>query len=170
VKELAAAVVALAAASQQCMADSDTLKPLSFATFPAAMRHQLDVLNVRDPIKRFGCLPGDKNKRTVCTFRIGDIMQIMASSAKGGADMTELTIICTAGNPMDSSKCLRAYAAAISVTTPEVSDKDRGKIISLLIEALPVGNLMSIETEERKFTLQKSMGLWFTVEAADEAE
>jgi hypothetical protein len=42
----------------------------------------------------------------------------------------------------------------------------RGKILSTLTSGLAVGNEISIQTEERKYLLQKSMGLWFHVIAA----
>ena len=76
-------------------------------------------------------------------------------------------MICTASSDLASAKCLLSYAAAMMATTPEIDADARGKILKLLIDGLSLGNETRITTDERKFTLQKSMGIWFHVSASD---
>jgi hypothetical protein len=69
--------------------------------------------------------------------------------------------------PADVAKCLLAYTALVAATTPDLGEDARGKVLSTLTSGLDVGNEISIQTDERKFLLQKSVGLWFHVIAAD---
>lgn len=94
-------------------------------------------------------------------------MQIMAESKVGEKDVVGLTLICATDKPTESGKCLLAYIAAISMTAPGISVDTRGKIVNVLVNGLEAGNETSIKTDERKYILQKSVGLWFHVLAAD---
>ena len=79
-----------------------------------------------------------------------------------------ITMICSGTQgPEDVAKCLLAYTALIAATTPELSEDARGKVLSTLTSGLEVGNEISLAIEERKYVLQKSLGLWFHVMAAD---
>jgi len=92
----------------------------------------------------------------------------MVESKKGQKDVVAITMMCSGTQgPADVAKCLLAYNALIAATTPELSADARGKILSTLTSGLDVGNEISIQTEERKYLLQKSLGLWFHVIAAD---
>jgi hypothetical protein len=148
-------------------ADSDTLLPITFNSLQGDLKKALTKNAIREPLSAFSCLEGSAEKRKVCTYKLGDYMQIMAETEKGGKDIVGLTMICATNVQSDSLKCLLAYAAAMSMAAPELKADDRGKIMNVLIEGLSVGTLVSIRTEERKFILQKSIGLWFHINAAD---
>jgi hypothetical protein len=149
-------------------ADSDTLLPLTFPTFQTSLQKALTKAAIREKLTPMGCLDGGPDKRTVCTFRLGGYMQIMNESEKGKTEVVELTMICAAGDDqVGALKCLLAYAAAMTMTAPEMSSDTRGKIMNILTSGLEVGNYSEIRTDERKYILQKSLGLWFHVMAAD---
>jgi hypothetical protein len=148
-------------------ADSDTLLPITFDSLQGDLKKALAKNSVREPLTAFNCLEGSAEKRKVCTYKLGGFMQIMAETEKGGKDIVGLTMICATSDQNDSLKCLLAYAAAMSLFAPDLKAADRGKIMNTLIEGLSVGTLAMIRTEERKFTLQKSLGLWFHIYAAD---
>lgn len=148
-------------------ADSDSLLPVTFASLQADLRKAFLKAAVREPVAALPCLEGAPDKRKVCTYKLGEYMQMMASTEKGGQDIVALTMICATADTRDSLKCLLAYAAAMELLSPDLDRDKRGKIMGTLIDALALGQEASIRTEERKFTLQKSMGLWFHIEAAD---
>ena len=149
-------------------ADTDTLQPITFASVRADLKKSLTKMSVRDDVVPMGCLDGGKEKRTVCNFKIGGVLGVMVESKKGEKDVVAVTMICSGTQgPTDVAKCLLAYTALIAATTPELSEGARGKILSTLTSGLEVGNEISLQTDERKFLLQKSVGLWFHVIAAD---
>jgi hypothetical protein len=148
-------------------ADSDTLLPATFASLQGDLKKALSKASVREPLAALPCLEGSTEKRKVCPYKLGEYMQIMAETEKGGKDIVGLTMICGTTDARDSLKCLLAYAAAMSLLAPDIDQDKRGKIMGTLVEGLSVGMETSIRTEERKFILQKSMGLWFHIEAAD---
>jgi hypothetical protein len=149
-------------------ADSDNLQPITFESVQRDLKKSLSKMSVREDVVPMGCLEGGKDKRTVCSFKIGRILGVMAESKKGEKEVVGITMICSGTEgPADVAKCLLAYTALISATSPDLDKEARNKILTTLTSGLDVGNKMSIETEERKYVLQKSMGLWFHVIAAD---
>ena len=48
-----------------------------------------------------------------------------------------------------------------------MNPETRGKIVKILISGLEVGNRTTVTTDERRYILQKSIGLWFHIYAAD---
>lgn len=149
-------------------ADSDTLQPITFASVRTDIKKALSKVSVRDDVVSMGCLDGGQDKRTVCNYKIGGVLGMMVESKKGEKNVVAITMICSGTQGAgDVAKCLLAYGALISATAPELTNDARGKILSTLTGALDVGNEISIQTDERKFLLQKSMGLWFHVIAAD---
>jgi hypothetical protein len=148
-------------------ADSDTLQPITFASIQGDLKKSLSKMSVQETVVPVGCLDGEKDKRTVCTFKIGKFLSVMASSKKGEKDVVAITMICNTESPSDAIKCLLGYAALMTATAPNMSKETRGKIINTLTGGLEVGTETTILTEERKYMLQKSVGLWFHVMAAD---
>jgi hypothetical protein len=155
--------IGLILGSGSAYADSDTLQPITFGSIRADLKKSLARMSVRDDVEPIGCLDGGKDKRTVCNFKIGKVLAVMAESKKGEKDVVGITMICSGTQgPEDVAKCLLAYTALIAAT------KDaRGKVLSTLTSGLEVGNEISLAIEERKYVLQKSLGLWFHVMAAD---
>src|SRR5579859_5058370 len=165
---IAFAVTCLALSSASANADSDNLQPITFASVRADLKKALTKMSVRDDVVPMGCLDGGKDKRTVCNFKIGNVLAVMAESKKGEKDVVAITMICSGTEgPADVAKCLLGYNALIAATTPEMSADARSKVLSTLTSGLEVGDEISLLTEERKYLLQKSMGLWFHVIAAD---
>jgi hypothetical protein len=162
----AAAILNLFTAGAQ--ADSDTLQPITFASVRADLKKSLTKMSIRDDVVPMGCLDGGQDKRTVCNFKIGSVLAIMVESKKGEKNVVAITMICSGTQgPADVAKCLLGYTALIASAAPEMSEDARGKILSTLTSGLDVGNEISIQTDERKFLLQKSLGLWLHVIAAD---
>jgi hypothetical protein len=158
-------VVSLAFSSALAHADPDTLEPITFASVRADLKKSLAKVWVRDDVVPAECLDGGNDKRTVCNF--GSVLGVMVESKKGQKDVVAITMICSGTQgPADVAKCLLGYNALLAATTPEVSADTRGKILSTLTSGLEVGDEISIHTEERKYLLQKSIGLWFHVIAA----
>jgi len=124
-------------------------------------------MSVREDVVSVGCLEGGKDKRTVCNFKVGKFLAVMAESKKGEKDIVAITMICGTEIPTEAMKCLLGYGALMAATAPEMSADTRGKIMNVLTSGLDVGQEISVLTEERKYLLQKSMGLWFHVIAAD---
>jgi hypothetical protein len=164
---IALAVVVVAAYPQRSFADGDTLLPVTFKSFPADFRKALVKATVKDALVPVNCLDGSAGKRKVCTYKIGTFMSVMVESQKGGSDAVGITLICAASTPLDSGKCLLSYSAAMALTASDMNIDARGKILKLLLDGLDVGNSTTIATDDRKFILQKSLGLWFQVLAAD---
>jgi hypothetical protein len=149
-------------------ADTDTLQPITFGSVRADLKKSLTKMSIRDDAVPLSCLDGGQDKRTVCNFKIGSVLGMMVESKKGEKDVVAITMICSGTQgASDVAKCLLAYTALIAATTPELSEDARGRILSTLTSGLDVGNEISIQTDERKFLLQKSVGLWFHVIAAD---
>lgn len=149
-------------------ADSDTLQPITFGSIRADLKKSLAKMSVRDVVVPMGCLDGGKDKRTVCSFKIGSVLGVMAESKKGEKDVVAVTMNCSdTQGPADVAKCLLAYSALMAATAPEMSADARGKILNILTSGLEVGNETSVLTDERKYLLQKSVGVWFHVIAAD---
>jgi hypothetical protein len=165
-----ATVVAISVYSLPAAADTDTLLPITFKSFPNEIKRAFSKVSLKDNLIPVGCLPGDAQKRSVCSYKLGNFMSIMTSSAKGGSDVVSITMICSTADPVESSKCLLSYAAAMSLTSSALSGDTRGKILHLLLNGLEVGTSTTVVTEERKFILQKSLGIWFHVYAADEED
>jgi len=155
------------AGARRVHADSENLLPLSFTSLNADLKKSLSKMSVREALTPMGCLDGATDKRAVCTLKLGSYMSIMAETKKGGKDIVGLTMICGTDNQTDSLKCLLAYAAGMSLTAPEMKTDTRGKIMKVLLDGLDVGSSTTVQTDERKYTLQKSMGLWFHVYASD---
>jgi hypothetical protein len=154
--------------STVAQADEDTLQPITFGSVRTDLKKSLAKLAVRDDVVPMGCLDGGKDKRTVCNFKIGGVLGMMVESKKGEKDVVAITMICSGTQgPADVAKCLLAYTALIAATTPELSEDARNKVLTTLTSGLDVGNEISIQTDQRKFLLQKSMGLWFHVIAGD---
>jgi len=152
-------------------AESDTLQPITFESVQRDLKKSLSKMSVREDVVPMGCLEGGKDKRTVCNFKIGRILGVMVESKKGEKDVVGITMICSGTEgPADVAKCLLAYTALIGATSPDLDKEARNKILTTLTSGLDVGNKMSIETEERKYVLQKSMGLWFHVIAAESGD
>ncbi|MEH2472041.1 hypothetical protein V1281_006772 [Nitrobacteraceae bacterium AZCC 2161] len=152
-------------------AESDSLLPISFSSFLPEFKKAATKVALREPLTAVNCMDGGKDKRTVCSYKLGDFMQVMAETKKGEKDVVGLTMICTAGeNYANSAKCLLAYAAAMLMTAPEMDPSTRGKIVKVLLAGLDVGNRTTVTTEERRYILQKSIGLWFHIYAADVEE
>jgi hypothetical protein len=149
-------------------ADTDTLQPVTFASIRADLKKSLAKMSIRDDVVPAGCLDGGKDKRTVCNFKIGSVLGMMVESKKGEKEIVAITMICSGTQgPTDVAKCLLGYTALMAATAPELTQDARTKVLSTLTSGLEVGNEISIQTDERKFLLQKSMGLWFHVIAAD---
>lgn len=145
-----------------------TLQPITFGSIRSDLKKSLAKMSVRDDVVPMGCLDGGKDKRTVCNFKIGSVLGVMVESKKGEKDVVAVTMICAGTQgPADVAKCLLAYGALMTATAPEMSADTRGKILNILTSGLEVGNETSLLTEERKYLLQKSVGLWFHVIAAD---
>jgi hypothetical protein len=161
----AASLILFATAAQ---ADSDTLQPITFGTVRADLKRSLAKMSIRDDVAPMGCLDGGQDKRTVCSFKISSVLSVMVESKKGEKNVVAITMIC--GNtqgPGDVAKCLLAYTALIAATTPELGQDARNNVLMTLTSGLDVGNEISIQTDERKLLLQKSIGLWFHVIAAE---
>ena len=154
----------------QGLADSDSLTPVTFKTILADLKRTLVTQSLKDPVTLANCLEGSPQKRKVCTYKLGSYMSLMASTEKGGSDIVGLTLICAPANDLDSAKCLVTYGAVMALTAPDIADKVRGKILGLLIESLEVANSASIVTDERKFIMQKSAGIWFHIYASGSPE
>lgn len=164
---IALAVLWMAAGSP-ALADSDTLLPITMGSVATELQKALVKLSVRDKIEPMGCVDGTGGKRTVCNFKIGHVLGVMAETKPGKPDVVGITMICSGTEgPSDVAKCLLAYNALMAATSPNLSKDDRGKIIGTLTSGLEVGNQISVETDERKYVLQKSVGLWFHVIAAE---
>ena len=148
-------------------ADSENLLPLTFANFQSSLTKEFNKNAARYPITLDSCLKGDGDKRSACTFKIGDFMVVTIESLKGEQDVVGMTMICAAKDQLDNAKCLIAYISAMSIAASDTNIEQRSKILKLLIEGLAVGNSTTISTSERKFTLQKSLGLWFHIYAFD---
>jgi len=161
----AASLILLTTVAQ---ADSDTLQPITFGSVRADLKKSLARMSIRDDVAPAGCLDGGQDKRTVCSFKIGSVLGVMVESKKGEKNVVGITMICSnTQGPGDIAKCLLASTALIAATTPELSEDSRNKVLTTLTSGLDVGNEISIQTDERKFLLQKSVGLWFHVIAAD---
>jgi len=76
-------------------------------------------------------------------------------------------MICNPSTAVDSGKCLLSYTAAMALTSSALNIETRGRILKLLLQGLDLGNTTTITTAERKFTLQKSLGIWFHINATD---
>ena len=148
-------------------ADSDTLLPVSFDNWNGDLKKALSKMSVRETLTPLGCLDGGKDKRTVCTLKLGSYMSIMAETNKGEKDIVGITMICGTEKQADAVKCIAAYIGLMSMTAPEMNADTRGKILKILLDGLEVGSYTLVRTDERKYILQKSMGLWFHVNAAD---
>lgn len=148
-------------------AESDTLQPVTFATLQTDLKRAFSKVSIKEPVTPVSCPPGDAAKRQVCTFKLGNYMEIMAESKKGQQDVVGITLICSSGDPLGATKCLLAYAGAVMLAEPQLDAQQRGKIVGTLVDGLAVGTEVSITTDERKYVLQKSLGLWFHVIAAD---
>lgn len=159
-------LLAVSLSPRPVAADSDTLLPVTFASFQADLKRALAKGHLKEPLAQVACLEGNAEKRKVCTYKLGEYMSVMISSAKGGSDVVGLTMMCGPKNDLDSAKCLLAYSAAMALTASALSLDARGKTLGLLIEGLALGNEVSITTDERKFSLQKSMGVWFHIYAS----
>jgi hypothetical protein len=162
---MAAALIALITSVR---ADNETLKPITFASVRADLKKALMHMSVRDDVVPIGCLDGGEDERTICNFNIGKVLGLMVESKTGQKDVVAITMICggTQG-PADIAKCRLGYSALIAAAAPDLDAKARGKILSTLTDGLAVGNEISIKTDERKYLLEKSVGLWFHVIAAD---
>lgn len=113
-------------------ADSDTLLPITFNSLQGDLKKALAKNAVREPLSAFNCLESSAEKRKVCSYKLGDYMQIMAETEKGGKDIVGLTMICATNVPSESLKCMLAYAAAMSMAAPELKADDRGKMSLLM--------------------------------------
>jgi len=157
-----------AAAGQALAADDDdpsaTLRPLTFANLPAELRRAFAKATVRDPLTTLTCLEGEASKPKVCTYKVADgFLGIMASSDKGGSDVTVITMICNAKSPAETAKCLLAYHAGMALAGGAADVDTKAKLFGVLLEGLDYGNATTIETDDRKFVLQKSIGLWLHI-------
>jgi hypothetical protein len=148
--------------SRPVIADDDTLLPVTFQSFATDYRRALAKGFVKDALIALNCLDGSADKRKVCMYKLGDFFYITIESQKVG-----ITMICSAPDITASSKCLLSYIAAMALTSPRMSVDTRGKIVKILLDGLEVGNITSVTTDDRKFILQKSMGLWFHIIAAN---
>jgi hypothetical protein len=151
-------------------ADSDTLLPLTFKSFPMDFQRALAQATVHEGVRLEKCLAGDTEKRSVCMFTVGSFLMITATSEKGRPDIASLILMCRGSDPTGTVKCLLAFAAAIGLTAPDLPKDARGKIISTLMDGIGIGQSASITTEERKYILQKSAGVWLYIIAADSDE
>ena len=147
------------------IADDDTLLPVTFQSFAADYRRALAKASIKDAFVVLNCLDGSADKRKVCMYKLGKFFNIIVESL-GGSDVIGITMICSAPDITASSKCLLSYIAAMALTSPEMSVDTRGKIVKILLDGLEVGNITSVTTDDRKFILQKSIGLWFHIIAA----
>ena len=162
------AAVCVAFFTASARADTDSLQPITFVSVRADIKKSLAKMAIKDDVVPAGCLDGGQDKRTVCNFKIGSVLGMMVESKKGEKNVVAITMICSgAQGAADVAKCLLGYSALIAATTPELNESARGKIVSTLMSGLDVGNEISVQTDERKFLLQKSLGLWFHVIAAD---
>ena len=162
---------ALIASITSARADNETLKPITFASVRADLKKALMYMSVRDDVVPIGCLDGGEDERTICNFNIGKVLSLMVESKTGQKDVVAITMICSGTQgPADVAKCLLGYSALITATAPDhLNAEARSKILSTLRGGLAVGNEISIQTAERKYLLQRSVGLWFHVIAADGA-
>jgi hypothetical protein len=159
---------ALVASITSVRADNETLKPITFASVRTDLKRALVHTSIRDDIVPTGCLDGGEDERTVCNFKIGNVLGLMVESKAGQKDVVAITMICSGTRgPADAAKCRLGYSALIAATTSDIGAEARGKILSTLTGGLAVGSEISIQTAERKYLLQKSVGLWFHVIAAD---
>lgn len=166
-RNLLAAIIVVATATV-ARADSDTLQPTTFESVRADLKKALSRVAIRDDVTPKGCLDGGTTKRTVCTFKIASYLMVMAESKIGEKDVVAITMICGGTETLtEAAKCLLGYKALIAATSPGISEDARDNIVATLMKGLDVGNQVTIQTDERKFMLQKSMGLWFHVIAAD---
>src|ERR1019366_6844571 len=46
----------------------------------------LSKLNIKDNLEKVSCLEGGSETRTVCTYKLGDFMNVMIISVKGSRD------------------------------------------------------------------------------------
>lgn len=147
-------------------ADSDKL-PFTFDSIAGDFRKALTKVSVKERLTKLSCLDGDTEKRTVCTYRLGPYMGVMAETEVGQKDIVGVTMMCATSSKVDALKCILAFTAAISASTPGIDIETRGKILKVLLDGLAIGNETTITTDERKFTLQKSLGLWLHIFASD---
>jgi len=166
-KRLAGTAVAFMIGCAPAFADSDTLLPLTMKSFAAEFKKALLQAGVHKGLAGKGCLEGGQTKRTVCSYRIGEHMAVMTSTEVGKTDLVGVTLICTGGDLADTTECLLIDAAAVSLTAPAMTFATRGKLMSALIRGMEVGDSISIVTGERRYILQKGVGVWFHVYAAD---
>ena len=150
-------------------AETDTLLPLTFKTFPVELKRALARVSVRDELTSLWCLPGDKEKAMVCTYKLGTYLTMTTQSDKGATDMVGITMICATAVPTESAKCLLAFSAALTIAGGDATREGKAKVMSVLIDGLDIGNSDEIMTDDRKFGMQKGMGLWLTIYAADAA-
>jgi hypothetical protein len=151
-------------------ADSDTLAPLTFANFAAAFKAKLRQANVHDGVAEEKCLPGAPDKRPVCSYKVGAFLAVIATGEKGGDRPVSLMLACVKQTVADSTKCILGYAAAITLTAPDLSGDQRGKLIDTLFGGLAIGNTVSVTTDDRKYVVEKGAGIMFYIEASDSTE
>jgi hypothetical protein len=137
---------------------------ITFAKFEDGF-HKVGVrMALNEKFVKQSCDSNPSTKRTICTHKLGDFMIVMTST-KGDDPITEITMICATEDIRAAAKCMVAMSAAIAATSPERDLKERAAIIKTLLAGLDVGDSTTIQSEDRKFVLQKSMGLWFHIVA-----
>jgi hypothetical protein len=161
----------LASATVPALADSDKL-PTSFENFSHDFGAALRAIGIEKPVTKTDCLPGAPTKRMVCNYKLGDVAMMMAQSEKGGADVTSVTIICTAKTDRGAQECALLYNVAFSLLAPSLSFHDKATIFKTLYEGLSVAQDVRLTTAEARFILQNvaPMGVWFHIEAVDAAD
>lgn len=136
---------------------------VTFATF-ADKFHKAGVrMSLSEKLVKQSCESNSTPKRTICSYKLGNFMVVMAS-AKGDDQITEITMICATGDAADirtilnaTVKCSMAWSAAIAATSPERDLKERATIVTTLLAGLEVGESITIKAKDRKFVLQKSL-------------
>lgn len=164
------AVILVALLPQISRADSDTLAPISFRSFSADFSRALKGASIKDALGAPACLGRTTGKRIVCTYKVGNFMSVMLASSKDADDPVEMTMICIGSDALGSAKCLLAYSSGMAIAASSMNAADRAKILAILVQGLSVGNEATISTDDRKFSLQKSIGIWLNISASDEAD
>ncbi|VFU07896.1 conserved exported protein of unknown function [Methylocella tundrae] len=165
--KLLAAAAFLALTPKPVSADSDKL-PLTFSSITSDFKKAFSKVESQHySLNKVRCEDGSEDKRTVCTYKLGNFMIVMAETEKGGSEIVGLTMICTTSNDIDAAKCIISYEAAIFAAGTDEDIEHQSEIISVLFKGLKVGESITIKTAERRYILQKSAGLWFHIYAAD---
>ena len=96
-------------------------------------------------------------------------MIVNLSSEKGGPEVVAMSLLCATAKLEEAGKCLLADQAAMNITATIPGEND-GKILKHLLDGMPLGHETTVTTDNRKYTMQTGLGIWFYIAAANSWE